>query len=208
MSSFGGRGGPVVWLAAVAGLAGAACAGADAKGEAKAVAAIKKLGGKVIVDDELPGKPIVKVTFYWAGVGSDDLTHLAGLTTVRRLNLSWNTRIRSDGLRHLKKLTRLEELSLRRTGVGDAGMDHLRGLARLKSLDLSYTDVGDVGLRDLTGLTELRELNLSRSDVTDAGLEHLKKLKGLREVQLFLTKTTPKGARELQKALPKLKVLR
>ncbi len=52
-------------------------------------------------------------------------------------------------MHHTKALTKLEELDLGTTGIGDAGLEHLRGLTQLEQLDLSYTQVTDAGVAEL-----------------------------------------------------------
>src|SRR5262249_44309494 len=98
--------------------------GAGAREQRRAVAAIKKLGGKVFVDEQSPDRPVVKVDLSRSGVTD-------------------------AALAQLKSLTRLETLDLRSTKVSDAGLRHLRPLTRLKVLDLFNTRVTDAGVREL-----------------------------------------------------------
>ena len=117
---------------------------------AEALAAIKKLGGKV-TEEGTP--PRMSISFF-------------------------GTQVTDAGLEHLKGLTDLESLDLRLTKVTDAGLEHLKGLTSLTSLNLDLvTQITDAGLEHLKGLTNLTSLNLGRTKVTDAGLEHLKGLK-------------------------------
>src|SRR5262249_47050285 len=91
--------------------------------EAVAVKAIKKLGGKVTVDDKRPGKPVVGV-------------NLGG------------TKVTDAGLKELKELKNLRELNLGDTQVTGAGLKELKELKNLQGLDLSYGEVTDVGLKE------------------------------------------------------------
>ncbi len=157
----------------------------DSKAEQeRAVAQIKKLGGKVEVDRERPDAPVVGVDLSHAKVIDASLEHLKGLTTVERLLLR-DTTVTDDGMVYLRGLTDLEALELGRTKVTDKGLGRLKGLTRLETLGLeNATAISDAGLPHLKGLARLRKLDLRGTGVTDA------------------------GARDLQKALPKVKIVR
>ena len=134
---------------------------------------------------------------HW-GARIEDLSHLSGLTNLRRLNL-FQLRVRDVG--PLSGLTKLEFLDLRSNEVRDVGP--LSGLTRLETLRLSSNEVSDISplaglvelrelwllgkqIRDITSLTELVELRDLRLglQVTDAGLEHLKGLTSLQSLSL------------------------
>jgi len=109
------------------------------------IAAIKKLGGQVKVDNN---KAVVEVR-----LGGRQVT--------------------DAGLEHLKGLTELQVLNLYVTSITDAGLEHLKGLTNLRSLDLYDTNVTDAGLEHLKGLTNLRYLGLRKTNVTDEGVKKL-----------------------------------
>ena len=71
--------------------------------QATAIAEIRKLQGKVTVDEDSPDKPAIGV-------------NLAG------------TQVTDDGLQQLEGLTQLKSVNLSNTAVGDAGLEHLEGL--------------------------------------------------------------------------------
>jgi hypothetical protein len=77
--------------------------------QAAAVAAIKKLGGKVTFDKKNPGKPIVRDYLRGHNVTDAGLVHLKGPTKLQRLNLS-GTEVTDAGLVHLKGLRNLRSL--------------------------------------------------------------------------------------------------
>jgi hypothetical protein len=58
-----------------------------------------------------------------------------------------DSKIKDADLEYLKRLTRLEDLSLRNTQVTDAGLEHLKGLTRLEWLELRGTNVTDEGVK-------------------------------------------------------------
>lgn len=118
--------------------------------EGRALATVKKLGGKYKVDEQKADKPIVMIDLGFTAADNKALVPLKDLTSLQSLYL-WNT------------------------GVTDAGLEHLQELTGLQKLDLSGTAVSDAGLVRLKGLTGLQELNLKGSKVTKAGAEDLRK---------------------------------
>ena len=96
--------------------------------QAKAAAEIKKMGGRIKVDEKSPGKPVIDVVFF-------------------------ETTLTDAGLVHVSRLTKLKRLTLEDTQVTDAGLVHLSGLSNLQWLDLWGTKVGYTGLVHLKGLT-------------------------------------------------------
>jgi hypothetical protein len=126
-------------------------------GRDAAIAEIKKLGGSWAVDEQSPGKPVIKVLLSDTQITDAGLEHLKGLTSLKRLDL-YSTQITDAGLEHLKGLTGLQSLDLRSTQITDAGLEHLKGLTSLKRnavqdvgawLDLSSTRVTDTGIKKL-----------------------------------------------------------
>jgi internalin A len=114
-----------------------------------AVAAIKKLGGRVTFDEQDPGKPVVHVSLFGQDVTDASLEHLKEMTSLTSLDLV-NTRVTEAGLEHLKGLTNLQELCLPdSTRVTDAGLVHFNGLTSLQTLVLFNTDVTAAGLEHL-----------------------------------------------------------
>lgn len=81
--------------------------------------------------------------------------------------------ISNDNMRHIKVLTKLEELTLPR-----------------------WTN--DNGLSNVAGLTRMKNLNVTISNITDAGMAHLKNLNALEVVVLHGTKISGKGLQYLQ----------
>jgi Leucine-rich repeat (LRR) protein len=149
----------------------------------RAIAEIKKLGGKIEVDINKPGGPVVGVDLKHTKVVDVSLEHLQGLTNLEKLYLK-DTQVTDDGLVYIKGLTDLEVLELGRTKVTDKALEHLKGFTKLRALDLAGTEVTNKGLEDLKGLNQLQTLDLSG------------------------TKVTNKGVDDLQRALPKVKIIR
>ena len=135
-------------------------------------------------------------------IKDDDLARFAELTKLNNLFLA-ETPIGDAGLKHLAGLKSLESLYLPHTKVGDAGLAHLKGLTGLVNLYLDETKITDAGLEHLTGMTGLRVLYLRHTQITDAGLKYLKAIPNLCWVDLWGSKVTDAGVKKLQAALPR-----
>ena len=130
--------------------------------QAKVIAEIKRLGGKVILDENKPDRPVISIDFEAAPMGEKMtdalLASLEGLTQLRKLNLRHpgNTDYTDSGLKHLESLTKLQSLSLGGRTITDAGVEHLKGLSQLRSLKLTGCRITDAGLVYFKGLSQLR----------------------------------------------------
>ena len=90
-------------------------------------ATVKKLGGSVVRNEQLPGKPIVSVTLSMSDCKDADIKALTGLKS-------------------------LNSLALYRTAITDAGLKEVAALKTLTSLDVMKTKITDSGLKELAGL--------------------------------------------------------
>ena len=153
----------------------------SADAEAKAVAAVERLGGTVTRDEERPGKPVVEVHLGFSQAADADLKELASLKRLRVLALSF-------------------------TPVTDAGLKDLAALPGLRKLYLNDTGVTDAGMKDVARLKGLQALYLGGTAVTDAGLKELASLKGLQALKVHSTSVTAAGVKELKAAVPGLDV--
>jgi hypothetical protein len=88
--------------------------------EASAVREIEKLGGEIIRDDRVAGKPIVSVDFRYKEVTDAELNGVKGLKTLRTLVLRYS-KVTDAGLKGLKGLQNLQTLDLSGATVTDAG---------------------------------------------------------------------------------------
>lgn len=118
-----------------------------------------------------------------------DLRQLAGLTTLRLLDLS-ASEITDAGLEYLMDMSALEQLNLQKTKITDAGLGHLKILTNLKALIVGWTGITDAGLIHLKGMTGLQTLMLQANPITDLGIEHIKGIGGLQSLTLGGTKIT------------------
>src|SRR5712664_248260 len=131
----------------------------DQTKQEKAILAIKDLGGRIVVDENDPGRAVTEISI------------------VRR--------IPEEALIHFEAFPKLHSLFLCFTHIDDKGLQHLRGLVSLKQLDLTGNKITDDGLRELKTLTDLEILTLSFTDVTDAGVKDLRLFPKLRFLVLM-----------------------
>lgn len=140
-------------------------------------------------------------------INDRDVAAVKRLTKLEILSLK-STNVTDAGLVHLTELTNLQFLCLFKSQFTDAGLEHLKRLTNLQTLDLGSTRVSDTGLENLKGLTNLRELKLENTKITDAGLESVKRLANLQVLHLNETQVTAEGVAKLQQALPNCKITR
>lgn len=107
----------------------------------QAIAAIKKLGGRVYIDDRDPGKP-VRIRLDGIRLSGKDLNPLADIPQLRILDLS-STELKDEDLRSVGKLTQVEVLKLaNNTGLNKQCLEHLRGMTNLRTLEIYATRLG------------------------------------------------------------------
>ncbi len=140
-----------------------------------------------------------KLNLSWSPISDAGLQHLAGLSNLKELDLRTGWSISDAGLLHLAGLTKLEKLGLahcvRITGVGL--QQHLAGLTNLKKLHLTEGFLDDDELQYLAGLTNLKELNLSDNRINGIGLQHLAGLSKLKKLNLTRCPITNAGLQHL-----------
>jgi hypothetical protein len=141
--------------------------------------------------------------------------------------------VTDGGLRHIGKLTGLEELYIGNArSITDARVSHLAGLNKLRSIHINCSNLTDNSLAILSSLPSMETLSLQDnhfsdkglerlgrkphlkqlfiglgdSHVTDAGLLHLRTCEKLYVLDLQSSKVTAQGL-EVLKGLPNLTTL-
>jgi len=168
--------------------------GERVRAQQTAAAAIKQLGGAVRYETVSGG--MIRTAVVWLGRFSGE--ELAKDVTEVYLE---GTQVSDARLTHLQGLTHLRKLTLEDTWVSDEGLAHIKGMAQLSVLHLNNTQVSDAGLVHLESLAQLQWLNLDNTQVSDAGLVHLQGLTQLRWLSLHETRVSDAGVAELHKAL-------
>ena len=128
------------------------------------------------------------ITLNLSGVDTT-LKHLRRLTTLQEVDLSFSD-VTNDQLRHLKTMPNLVALTLDYTAISDEGLVHISEMKQLVSLSLSRTKITDRGLAALRELDQLTRLDLSVTDIGDAGVKQLRGLTQLEELNLGVTQIT------------------
>ncbi len=80
--------------------------------------------------------------------------------------------ISNDNMRHIKVLTKLEELALP-TWTNDAGLSNIAGLTRLKNLNVPISNITDAGMAHLKDLNALEFVVLHKTKISGNGLQYL-----------------------------------
>ncbi|CAL4910851.1 unnamed protein product [Urochloa decumbens] len=112
---------------------------------------------------------------------------LAGMDTLKELDLSRCTKISDAGLRHIVTIQSLEKLHLSGTRLTDNGAMLISSLINLSFLDLGGIRVTDKTLRSLQVLTQLEHLDVWGSEITNEGASVLKAFTRLRFLNLYWT---------------------
>jgi hypothetical protein len=167
-----------------------------AERQRRAVAAVRDIGGVVVVANEGPVRSWLRDR-----LGNDYFGHAVEVFLTE-------SPIKDADLRYLEVLTELRTVHLNYTQVSGDGLRHLRGLKNLTVLNLDNTQVTDVGLKHLSTLTNLKDLDLCNTQVSDAGLEHLKMLTGLKHLAVLHTRVTSAGAAAWSRSLPGCRLTR
>lgn len=115
------------------------------------------------------------LSLYRTGVTGEGFVHLAGMKSLRALDLVDAKEVREESLRFLEGIKTLRSIQLRGDNFTDAGLARLRGLALTEVWIVSIGGtVGDAGLASLSASGSLRKLELCKARVTDAGLACLR----------------------------------
>jgi len=124
----------------------------------------------------------------WLEIGGGNVSaagaaHLKGCPELRRLYI-YDINLAGDKLQWLTALTKLEALSLQRTGIDSSIMENIKAPG-LVVLNLSGNPVGDDILDAAARIKELEVLALADTKVTGKGLEKLRGMRRLNELNLM-----------------------
>jgi len=158
------------------------------------VAAIQKNRGHVTYDWERIDESFTPVGKPWAPRWLVDILGVDYFGHVISVWLPGKTD--ADNIQ-VRRLSRLQHLSVGNSFLSDTGMEHLTGLTELSDFELQNTQVTDAGLAHLIGSTNLKHLNLSGTQVTDAGMTHLRRLTNIEVINLNYTEVGNAGLADL-----------
>jgi len=139
----------------------------------------------------------------------EGLRHIGRMTGLEELFI-WDARSVTDaGISHLAGLKSLKNIHISRSNLTDASLALLSSLPSIETLSLQQNRFTDEGLARLTGKDRLKRLYIGIGDlrVTDAGLAQLNDFTKLEVVDVQYSKVTARGLEQLVKDLPNLKEL-
>jgi internalin A len=140
---------------------------------------------------------VVSVNLHASWVTDSDITELAKLPALTRLDLSM-TRITDRGLLDLKTASNLTEINLYYAElISDQGITVIKSLPQLKRLNLRGTKITDSTLQLLNHLPSLESLDIGFAQVTDSGISQLA-LPNLKELSIGGNKLTDAGLQALR----------
>jgi len=124
----------------------------------------------------------------WLEIGGGKVSaagaaNLKGCPELRRLYI-YDINLAGDKLQWLSALTKLEALSLQRTGIDASIMENIKAPG-LVVLNLSGNPVGDDVLDAAARIKEIEVLALADTKVTGPGLEKLRGMRRLNELNLM-----------------------
>jgi len=130
-------------------------------------------------------------------VTDDWLKRLAGVTTLRRLDLA-NCAVQGDGLQHIAALSNLRELNLTLTPIKDEALKHIAGLTELRVLGLASTQCTGTGFTHLKALKKLESVNFHFTPLNDDGLRAIAEVPISGRLWFAHTRFTDEGAASLK----------
>ena len=102
---------------------------------------------------------------------------IAGLPDVSDFNfIYWPSKITADGFSRIQNLKKLKYLRMTDANLPASALRHLAKLSELEEIDIDVVDLQDDDLKPLAGLTQLRTLTIRGGTPGDAGLAHLEGL--------------------------------
>ncbi|MBC8871318.1 MAG: hypothetical protein H8E44_17980 [Planctomycetes bacterium] len=198
----------------------------DKPDDAAAVAALKKLGVELELNDK---GNVHSAVCTESEVGDKDLQHFKGLHQLSTLELSGrpitdegmkalaglnvlqdlymeDAKITDESFATIKTMTNLEVLALPATKVKGPGLVHMLELASLRVLNLTDCEIDDDALKPLEKMPQLEVLAIPRTKVTSVGLAHLRPVVKLRVLNLIGCDVDDAGLEHL-KGLANLRML-
>jgi hypothetical protein len=118
-----------------------------------------------------------------------DIAKMPNADQVTAIDLNGSKRLTDDGILHLARFPRLEDLDLSGTALTDRGLAVLRDLPSLKSIALWWTGVTDEGVQHLAHCREIERVKLGGTRTGDGALRALAGKQKLRNLMtgVFVT---------------------
>jgi internalin A len=142
---------------------------------------LRELGAEMSVDQDEGGYS--SVTLRGPKVTDEALALLAAFAEIRSLSIAYQNRITDDGLEHLARLKRLEQLTLHADAVTGRGLKHLGALPELGVVHLYLNALDEEQSAGIGNLSNVWMLSL-HGRLSDGALAHLKPLSKLNRLSL------------------------
>jgi hypothetical protein len=138
----------------------------------------------------------------------DGLRHIGKMTDLEELYI-WDAKFITDaGVSHLSRLTNLKMVHIGNSNLTDDSLARISSLPKMEEMSLQQNHFSDEGLARLSGKERLKRVCVGLGDVriTDGGLAHLADFEKLELLDLQKSRVTHQGLEQL-KRLPNLKEL-
>ncbi|MFO0916100.1 MAG: hypothetical protein U0795_24290 [Pirellulales bacterium] len=126
----------------------------------------------------------------------EHLKHIAVLGGITRLTIKAR-RVTPEGIREIRRLTKLKSLVLMGPGIGDGELAELPEFPRLDHLELHGTDVAGPGFENLRRQPRLREIYLDDPDFNDDCIQYLTGLSQVTWIVFQGSSVSQQGAEQL-----------
>ena len=135
-----------------------------------------------------------------------DLKRLCGLKSLESLHIG-SEEVTDDGTRHLLAMTKLKQLTLRRTGITAKGLEALRQHPSITSFTLYDGKVSSSMMRQLTEWKKLERIGFSNTGIRGDELLLLRKLPDLQALTLNRSPNLGDDVLSAFKQIPGLKMV-
>src|SRR5690606_4335083 len=114
------------------------------------------VSGETIDDDSLRGigtlDGLARLTIHSPLITSEGVAHIAGIESLKELEISYGPNVDDEALEHLQNNPNLESLAIKYTAITDQGLLHLIEQQHLLHLTLVKQKISDEGLGHLANI--------------------------------------------------------
>ncbi len=182
-------------IAVTLGLQFSSVARADSADD-QAEAMAQKFGG--ITERDSQTKVLTEIQIIRKDVKDDDLKALVGCKNLTKVVLFGCKQITDGALKHLAGLSTLQRLDLTETPINGSGLKELAGLKKLTELILHSVELTDEGAKSLPELTSVKHIVLQGCTVTPGICKSIAKMKNLDDLDLTAAVVADDCLKELE----------
>ncbi len=148
------------------------------------------------------GRALEELTRLGANIGTVSSHFGISITQRRSIELGEDWRGEDKDLALVGWLRDVDELIFHGSRVSDEWLKHVPKISGLQNLTIKRAKVTDEGIKHLAGLKGLKTLALLYLPITDSSVRTLKGLHGFEVMKIYGCSMTAGGANELGRALP------